>query len=440
MAHHNVSFDLSVQEIVDSIEYNNLHLSSEEVRSLSAEIIELERQGVIQKQKSDYKNPIYLNPDPNDPYKLLVDFSNLNKVIVHKDGCLPKAKNLWPSFRNKKFFSTLKLNCVYYQIPIAKESKPLTGFILEDEEYVFNRLAPGMSGCENTLQLTMEKVFDDMLYEKVVVYLDTIYVLGETIIEQSSNLKRSLQRIQSSNLTLKPSDCSFSQESVELLGYRILNNKLKMSNKMLAPIKKSACPKTLKELFEFVVAAKFYSEMIKGFARLAAPLTDFFEKPQPLTRDLQLQIKHEMCYEMLKQKLLMKPVLTIFDHNAEIILCVTASRIAIEGDLYQIDSKTRVKHAVGFYSEKVRTDEKNWDLFDLEMLAIVESCQYFEAYLKKCQFTVHSTNPPEIYEINFKEPSARLKLLKSKIDDFSFKVRLVSEKAVEFYEFTPGSV
>ncbi|KAK7573632.1 hypothetical protein V9T40_010823 [Parthenolecanium corni] len=429
---------MRAEKLIEEIEHNNLHLSPTEHRVLSEEIATLEQCGIIKKQKSDYKNPIYLNQDPNDPYKLVLDFANTNKVMVKKESSRPSAKSLWPSFRNKKYISTLKLRKGYYQIPLPEELKVYTGFTFNTEEYVFNTLVPGMRGVENTLQKAMEERFDGMLYEKIV-YLDTIYVFGETEDECVAKSASLLQQIRSRNLKICTHGSLFSRTSAEVVGVRISNNKLEMLDKEVKEIENTRSPKTLLELFAFVELARCYEDMIKGFARLAAPLTDLFEKPQPLmfTRDLKLKSKHMVCFDTLKKKLLMKPALTIFDQYADTVLYVTPSKIAIEGDLYQIDPKTNDKKlAVGFYSKKVRDNERNWDLFDLEMLAIVESCQHFQAYLKKCPFTVYSTNPPEMYENRFKEPSNRLKKLKSKVEGFSFKIRHVSKKCADgFYEF-----
>lgn len=416
---------LSPEEFLFGIEAFNLHLSPEEVRILSSEIASLEKDGVIRQQESDYKNQIFLNEDPNDPYKLVIDLSSINGYLDKYDF-VPKPKKVWPCFRNKKYISTLKVNRAYYQVQLAKDQQPYTGFAFQGKQYVFNRLTPGVYGCEDLLQGVMQIMFKGMLYEKVFVYLETVYVFGETEDEHRSNLQEALRQLKGASMTANTPDGSFYQPSVELLGHKISNNKLEMLDSKLQVIKKTECPKTLMELFEFMDAARFYKDMIKGFAALAAPLTDFFDQPRPLTRDLHLKIDQEMCIQKLKKKLLMKPVLAIFDQNAETILHVSASKIAIEGDLYQVDPTTQEKQAVGYFSEKVVAGKKSWDLFELEMLAIAESFQYFQEYLKKCsQFSMCSQTPPQVYLQKFQTPSDRLKKLRLRIGCFRYNFRHV---------------
>lgn len=419
---------ISQAEFMVGIEMFNLHLSPREKRILSAEIASLEKDGVVQKRESDYHNQIFLNEDPNDPYKLVVDLSRLN-VFLDKYNFVPKPKRIWPNFLDKKYISTLKVDRAYYQIALSAEQQRFTGFNFDQDHYVFTRLTPGVYGCEDMLQGLMLCMFKDMLYDKIFVYLETVYVFGETEDEHRRNLNEALKRLKGGSMKAKIVDNLFYQPSVELLGYKISNNELQMLDEKLKLINETECPKTLTELLELMRAARFYKEMIKGFASLAAPLTEYFDQPQPLAQDLRLKIKHKLCIEALKKQLLLKPVLAIFDQKAETILNVSASKIAIEGDLYQVDPKTKKKRAVGYFSDEVVGGKKNWDLFDLEMLAIAESFQYFEEYLKKCPlFSVCQKSSPQIYSQHFQIPTDRLKKLKSRICRYGFNFRHVCDE------------
>lgn len=401
--------------------FNDRHLSTEEVRILSAELASLKKDGIVRRKESAYKHPVYLNPDPDDPYKLLVDFTKFNYHQEKSLSIVPSAKIIWSIFRNKKYISTLKVDRAYYKVKLEAKQQPFTGFAFDGVDYVFNTLTPGLHDCEDLLQVSMMKLFEGM--PSVFAYLETIFIFGETEEEHHRNVAESTDRLTRLRMIGNVPDGLFYQPSVEVLGFKISNNKVQIADEKLLAIKKTKCPKTFTQLLEFIVAARFYKEMIKGFSRLAAPLTDLLEEPQPLTQKLALKIEHESCFGMLKQKLLMEPVLVIFDQNADTYLYVSASKISIEGDLYQIDPETEEKHAIGYFSEKVCSNKQSWDLFELEVLATAKSFQYFNEYLEKCKtFFLCPQHPPHIFLRRYRV-SDRLNKLKMRISNRGFNFR-----------------
>ncbi|KAK7573631.1 hypothetical protein V9T40_010822 [Parthenolecanium corni] len=427
---------MSLNAVLEAVDHYNLYLSPEKVQLLCTEIVSRDENEPVWKQKSAGGENAYQD--------FIADFCENHDVVLDKEDIVPKPKSIWPSFHRAKYFSTVKLNYGTYKDILLEKSKSSSCFVYKGQLIVFKKPVCGLYFSKYGLQRTMEKMFNDMLPEKVVVYLDEVYIFGEVESELYSNVTQVIQRLfidKCKKPQLDNAELTLSQKSIELLGHRVSNGKLKIPQHIVEVITKMERPKTLIELFNVVAVFGFYKDMIPGFAILVAPLMELLDAPQSVTKNVDWQQQHQISFEVLQKKLLMKPALVICDQEAEKILHVTSTKVAIEGDLYQIDSKTKEKQAIGYFSAKVKSDVKNWEPFDLEMLTITESCLYFEPYLKK-PFTVYTKNPPVMYKDRLKNPSARLKKLKSKINGFSFKVRPANKAETgddDFYEFVKKS-
>jgi hypothetical protein len=103
-------------------------LSPPKMRYLRKHIKTLLRDGVIEPSLSNYSSPMFLVPKPGGAYLAVVDFRMLNKRISIESLPLPAVHSTFHRFAKAKYFTTLELNQAYYQIPLAKASKPLTAF------------------------------------------------------------------------------------------------------------------------------------------------------------------------------------------------------------------------------------------------------------------------------------------------------------------------
>ena len=103
-------------------------LSPPKMQYLREHIRTLLRDGMIEPSLSNYSSPMFLVPKPGGAYLAVVDFRMLNKRISIESVSLPAVHSTFHRFAKAKYFTTLELNEAYYQIPLAKASKPLTAF------------------------------------------------------------------------------------------------------------------------------------------------------------------------------------------------------------------------------------------------------------------------------------------------------------------------
>ena len=80
----------------------------------------------------------------------------------------------------------------------------------------------------------------------------------------------------------------------------------------------------------------------------------------------------EKSFIVLKEAFLVVNFLVQFDPNWSVIVETDASDYALRGCVSQIDLKTGMLHPMAFYSRKLTEAELRYEIYDKEMLAIVE--------------------------------------------------------------------
>ena len=116
----------------------------------------------------------------------------------------------------------------------------------------------------------MDTQFSDFLATgKVVIYLDDILIMAETIVEPVKLTHGILQRLMDLDLYLRLEKCSFNQTSVEYLGLIISEGELCMDPVKLTTVTNWPTPKTMKDIQKFLGFCNFYHRFVKNYSTLA---------------------------------------------------------------------------------------------------------------------------------------------------------------------------
>ena len=97
--------------------------------------------------------------------------------------------SVWTTCMAKKWYCCLDMNSGYWQIPVSEEDKCRTAFITKYGLYQFVKLPFRLSGAQASLQRTMHLVLHRHFWKSVIIYVDDINVLDETLPETLDHLK-----------------------------------------------------------------------------------------------------------------------------------------------------------------------------------------------------------------------------------------------------------
>ena len=125
-------------------------------------------------------------------------------------------------------------------------------------------------------------------------------------------------------------------------------------------------PTRLKHLQSFLRFANFYRQFIRDYSQQALKMTKLLKKD----RDFQWSDKAQASFEALKRAFTHGKLLQHFKQGIGAIVETNASDEVIGECLLQTDY-IGVLHPVAFYSRKLAKAEKNYRIYDKEMLAIV---------------------------------------------------------------------
>jgi hypothetical protein len=115
-------------------------------------------------------------------------------------------------------------------------------------------------------------------------------------------------------------------------------------------------PKNRKQLKAALGLIGYYRRFIKGFAKIAGPLTDLTS----LSCKFAWLPVHDEIYQNLMDLLCKAPILAYPDFERPFKLQTDASDIALGAVLVQLDDESR-KHPVSFISRKLTKPETKWE-------------------------------------------------------------------------------
>ena len=91
-------------------------------------------------------------------------------------------------------------------------------------------------------------------------------------------MRKVMKALQVKDLPLKLSKCEFHKKEVAFLGYIILKEGLKLDPKKVKSVEDWLEPQNVKDVQSFLRLANYYQRFIKGFSKVAGPLTALTKK------------------------------------------------------------------------------------------------------------------------------------------------------------------
>jgi hypothetical protein len=141
-------------------------------------------------------------------------------------------------------------------------------------------------------------------------------------------------------------------------------------------------PKNVTEVGSFMGLFSYYRRFIKGFSKIASPITSLQNKGVKF----EWTSKCEESFQQLKGILTSAPILKIADPNEYFFVCTDACKEGLGGVLSQRD------HVVCYESRKLKEHERNYATHDLELAVIVHALKMWRNYLMGNKFELRTNH------------------------------------------------
>lgn len=350
-------------------------LSYKEGEIVNDKVQDLLDAGIIRESVSEYASPVILVKKKGGDYRLCVDYRALNARTVKDRYPLPHIEDQVSRLSGKCFFTTLDLAQGYYQVPIDEDSISKTAFVTPLGQYEFLKMPFGLANApavfSRLIQMTLGKVSHD-----IALYLDDVMIPTVSVEVGLELLEQVLELLSRANLKLNLKKCAFLKNTATYLGHEISAGTIQPGLAKINCVAKYKRPRNVHEIRQFIGLTSYFRKFIEGFALIARPLTELTKKDV----EWQWGPDQEQAFHMLKQRLIERPVLGIYDQDAKTELHTDASKLGLGGILMQYQNDGSLK-PIAYFSRVCTREESLYHSYELETLAVVESLKRFRIYL-----------------------------------------------------------
>jgi len=235
-----------------------------------------------------------------------------------------------------------------------------------------------MTNSPATFQVMMNEILRDMINErKVAAFVDNVLVGMETEEGHNEIVEEVLKRLKENNLYIKPEKCVWKVQKIGFLGVVIGPDGIEMEKEKVDRVLSWPEPRNMKDIRKFLGLANYYRRFIKNFAQVARPMNVLMRK------DVKWQWEEEQqkAFDELKRIFTTKPVLAALDLDKEFRVEADASNYATGGVLLMKGSN-ELWRPVAFISKSLSDTERNYEIHDKEMLAVVKCLEVWKHFLE----------------------------------------------------------
>ncbi|KAG5714987.1 hypothetical protein E4T56_gene5393 [Termitomyces sp. T112] len=351
--HHSYDHKINLKEGTSPPFGKIYNMSKIKLQALKEYLDDMLGKGFIRLSISMAGAPVLFAKKKDGSLQLCVDYRGLNKVTKKNWYPLPLIRDLVDRLRSAKIYTKINLHSGYNNVRIAPGHEWKTPFHTHYGLFEYLVMPFGMTNSPATFQYFMNDIFHNMNDIFVIVYLDDILIYLNLLAEHLEHIRR----------------CSFHTTEVKYLGVIVTPDGVRMDPTKVDVILNWPSPQNVKEVQSFLEFANFYCRFIDNYSRITKPLNRLTWKDTPWDWDSKCQ----SVFLLLKKAFTSAPVLCHFDPSLPIVLECDASNYAIARILSQSNSGGKDLHPVAFYTRSMIPAELNYNIYDKELLTIVEA-------------------------------------------------------------------
>jgi RNase H-like domain found in reverse transcriptase/Reverse transcriptase (RNA-dependent DNA polymerase)/Integrase zinc binding domain/Chromo (CHRromatin Organisation MOdifier) domain len=277
----------------------------------------------------------------------------------------------------------------------------------------------GLTNSPATFQTMMNDLFRDLISKnKIIIYMDDIMIFSRTLEEHRRIVKEVLRILRDNNLYLKPEKCEFEKSEVEYLGLVVGEGKISMDPVKVKGISEWPEPECKTDLQQFLGFINFYRRFIRGFAETARPLHVLTGKSP-----WKWGTPEKLAFRTLKEKVTSQPVLALPMDDDQYKIEADSSDYATGAVLSQLQNDKWVP--IAYMSKSLNDVERNYEVHDKEMLAIMRALSEWRQYLHgaRKQFEIWTDHKNLEYFLTSKNLNRRQARWSLELAEYDFTLR-----------------
>lgn len=352
-------------------------MSASELRALKEFIDDNLKKGYIRPSKAPCGAPVFFVKKKDGSLRLVVDFRSLNAITRPDSYPIPLTSELLDRLKAAKVFTTLDMRWGYYNVRIREGDEWKTSFRTRYGQFEFLVMQFGLRNAPAAFQRMVNDLFHDLVDVNVVLYLDDIIIFSEDPSQHDAQVKEVLRRLREADLFLKPEKCKFHATEVDYLGVKISPGHVGMDPVKISGVTSWPVPRNVKQVQRFLGFCNFYRRFVEDYAGITRPLERLKGKEVPW----RWGVEEQQAFDRLKAAFTSAPVLMMPEMEAAFRVETDASDFALGGILSQEDAEGDWR-PVAYFSKALQPAERNYDVHDKELLAVVRALEMWRPYLE----------------------------------------------------------
>ena len=351
-------------------------------------------QGIIEPSSAPWSsNCVLINR--NGKVRIAVDYRKLNNMTVRDNYMLPRVQEILDCAANKKWFTSVDCVQAYHQIEILSErDKDLTTFVVPGGGlYRYKRMPFGLKNAGACWSRFIDTALGDLKWNVCAVYADDILICteSESVEDHIRDLNLVFDKLDTFGIKVRGEKIKLGVKELPFLGQIIGVNGCRPDPEKVKAITDMKEPSNVHELRRFLGMASYYRKFIKNFADITAPLYELAKKFSQIkrnsTRGLVLDEKAKDSFRGLKRILTEEPIVLKFpEWDKPFEVHCDASDYGLGAVLVQ---KVKEEERVVMYASRLMgKDERKYQSYEKEALAMVWSVELFSHYVKGGEFRV----------------------------------------------------
>jgi len=216
---------------------------------------------------------------------------------------------------------------------------------------------------------------------KVAVFIDDVIVGTEAEERHDELVAEVIRRLEENDLYVKLEKCKWKVRKVGFLAVVIGPEGIKMEEEKVKGVLEWPTLKCIKDVQKFLELANYYCRFIEGFATVARPLHDLVKKD----KKWDWMERQEKAFKELKERFTKELILAALDIDKKMKMEVDALDYTMGGVL-SIEYEDGLWRPVAFLSKSLNKTERNYEIHNKEMLAIVRGLEAWRYLLEEVQY------------------------------------------------------
>ena len=359
-------------------------MTQEEDAALDLWIDEQLAKGYIEPSISPYASSFFFIKKKDRKLRPIQDYRTINSYTVCNQYPLPLISDLIWDLGGAKLYSKFDVRQGYNNIRIKEADAHKAAFKTRRGLHQPHVMMFSLCNSPATFQAFMNDRYrrtiakHEALGTYIRIYMDDIAVAtkltgspDQVRVAHVAAISDVLQVASDNDLYFKPEKCMFHAPSIDYLGVILEEGVTCMDPVKVKGIRDWPTLTSVKDIRSFLGFCNFYRPFIKGFSTVARPLNELTRKDAMW----KWENPQQHAFTDLKRCVTEEPILAHPDPTKQYTLEVDASGYALGAVLSQRGDDGKL-HPISYYSRTLTAAERNYDIYNRELLAMVEGLDH----------------------------------------------------------------